>query len=95
VSVSGVVFLIVMLPAILIGVAGASLVSSAPAAGGLLIGVAAVIFLVGVVIANTLQSIFRVALFEFATQDHVVGGFEPELLQGAFGPKKRRGLFGR
>ena len=41
------------------------------------------------------QSILRVALFEFATQDRVVGGFEPELLAGAFGPKKRRGLFGR
>jgi hypothetical protein len=95
VSVSGVVFLIVMLPAILIGVAGASLVRSAPAAGGVLIGVAVLIFLVGIVIANTLQSIFRVALFEFATQDHAVGGFEPELLQGAFGPKKRRGLLGR
>jgi hypothetical protein len=95
VSVSGVIFLIVMLPAILIGVAGGSLVSSAPAAGGLLIGVAVVILLVGIVIGNTLQSIFRVALFEFATQDRAVGGFEPELLQGAFAPKKRRGLFGR
>jgi hypothetical protein len=95
VSVSGVIFLIVMLPAILIGVAGGSLLSSAPAAGGLLIGVGVVVLLVGIVIGNTLQSIFRVALFEFATQDRAVGGFEPELLQGAFAPKKRRGLFGR
>jgi hypothetical protein len=95
VSVSGVIFLIVMLPAILIGVAGGSLLSSAPAAGGLLIGVGVVVLLVGIVIGNTLQSIFRVALFEFATQDRAVGCFEPELLQGAFAPKKRRGLFGR
>ena len=95
VSVSGVVFLIVMLPAILIGAAGVALVSSTPAAGGVLIGVGVVVLLVGVVIANTLQSIFRVALFEFATQDRAVGGFEPELLQRAFAPKKRRGLFGR
>ena len=94
-SVSGVIFLIVMLPAIAIGAGGVALVDSAPAAGGLLIGVAVVVLLVGVVIANTLQSIFRVALFEFATQDQAVGGFEPELLSGAFGPKKRRGLFGR
>jgi hypothetical protein len=95
VSVSGVIFLIVMLPAILIGVVGGSLLSSAPAAGGLLIGVGVVVLLVGIVIGNTLQSIFRVALFEFATQDRAVGGFEPKLLQGAFAPKKRRGLFGR
>ena len=95
VSVSGVVFLIVMLPAIVIGAGGVALLDSAPAAGGLLIGVAAVIFLVGVVIAGTLQSIFRVALFEFATQDRAVGGFEPNELVGAFGPKKRRGLFAR
>jgi hypothetical protein len=95
VSVSGVIFLIVMLPAILIGVVGGSLLSSAPAAGGLLIGVGVVVLLVGIVIGNTLQSIFRMALFEFATQDRAVGGFEPELLSGAFGPKKRRGLFGR
>jgi hypothetical protein len=95
VSVSGVVFLIVMLPAIAIGAGGVALVNSAPAAGGLLIGVAVVVLLIGIVIANTLQSIFRVALFEFATQDQAVGGFEPELLAGAFAPKKRRGLFGR
>jgi len=95
VSVSGVVFLIVMLPAILVGVVGASLVSTAPAAGGVLIGVAVVVLLVGLVVANTLQSIFRVALFEFATHERAVGGFEPELLQGAFGPKRRRGLLGR
>ena len=95
VSVTGVIFLIVMVPAIVIGVAGASLVGSVPAAGGLLIGVAAVIFLVGVVISGTLQSIFRVALFEFATQDRAVGGFQADELVGAFGPKKRRGLFSR
>jgi hypothetical protein len=95
VSVSGVVFLIVMLPAIVIGAGGVALVGSVPAAGGLLIGVAAVTFLVGVVIAGTLQSIFRVALFEFATQDRAIGGFQPNELVGAFGPKKRRGLFGR
>ena len=95
VSVSAVVFLVVMLPAIVVGGAGLALLSAAPAAGGVVLAVAAVGLLIGVVIANTLQSIFRVALFEFATQDRVVGGFEPELLAGAFGPKKRRGLFGR
>ena len=92
VSVSGVVFLIVMLPAIAIGAGGVALLDSAPAAGGLLIGVAVVVLLVGIVIANTLQSIFRVALFEFATNERAVGGFDPAELEGACAPKKRRGL---
>ena len=95
VSVSAVVFLVVMLPAIVVGGAGLALLSAAPAAGGVLFAVAAVGLLIGVVIANTLQSIFRVALFEFATNERAVGGFDPAELQGAFAPKKRRGLLGR
>jgi len=95
VSVSAVVFLVVMLPAIVVGGAGLALLSAAPAAAGVLFAVAAVGLLIGVVIANTLQSIFRVALFEFATNERAVGGFDPAELEGAFAPKKRRGLRGR
>ena len=95
VSVSAVVFLVVMLPAIVVGGAGLALLSAAPAAGGVVLAVAAVGLLIGVVIANTLQSIFRVVLFEFATNERAVGGFAPAELEGAFAPKKRRGLRGR
>lgn len=94
VSISGVVLLIALLPVLAFGAGGVALVSSAPAAGVPLIAVAAVILVVAIIVAGTLNAIFRVALYRFATQGSVPGAFEAGQLQAAFVPKKRRGLFG-
>lgn len=39
---------------------------------------------------TTLQAIFRVVLFRFATEDRVVAGFGREELEDAFRRKRRR-----
>lgn len=95
VSVSGVVLLIALIPLIVFGGSGLALMGSAPAAGAALLAIAIVLFLVAMIVAGTLNAIFRVALYQFATQGQVAGGFESGELQAAFAPKRRRGLFGR
>jgi hypothetical protein len=39
--------------------------------------------------SSTLNAIFRVALYRFATESRVVGGFDAVALAGALRPKKR------
>ena len=94
VSITGVVLLVALIPLIVLGGGGLALMASAPAAGAALLAIAVVILLVAIVVGGTLNAIFRVALYQFATQGAVPGGFEPSQLQAAFAPKKRRGLFG-
>jgi hypothetical protein len=38
---------------------------------------------------TTIMAVFRVALFRFATESRVVGGFEQAQLESAFVPKRR------
>lgn len=94
VSVSGVVLLVALLPLLVFGGGGVALMASAPGAGAAMLAIAVVIFLIAMIVAGTLNAIFRVALYQFATQDRVPGGFEAGELQAAFAPKRRRGLFG-
>lgn len=91
ISIGGVVFLIVMLPAIAIGALGVAAVGSSPALGGLLIAVGVVVFIVGALISSTLNTIFRVALYRYATSDEVVQGYDRDTFAHAFAPKKRFG----
>lgn len=93
-SVSGVVLLVALIPLIVFGGGGLALMASAPALGAALLAVAVVIFLIAIIVAGTLNAIFRVALYQFATQGQVAGGFDSGQLQAAFAPKRRRGLFG-
>ncbi len=88
-SISGLVFLCAMLPAIGLGVLGVVVASSTPAAGAVLIALAVIIFVVAAILSSTLNVIFRVALYRFATEERVVGGFDADALAGAFQPKKR------
>jgi hypothetical protein len=46
--------------------------------------------MVGIVIQTALIATFRVALYRFATEGKVVGGFEREPLESAFGPRRGR-----
>jgi Family of unknown function (DUF6159) len=89
-SIAGVVLLLGLLPAVALGALGVALVSSAPAGGALLLAVAVLLFAGAILIGSTLSAIFRVALFRFATDGRVVGGYDPGVLEAAFRPKRRR-----
>jgi hypothetical protein len=95
VSISGVVMLVVLLPALAVGGLGYSMLDTAEGFGVGLIVVAAAILLAGMVVAGTLNSIFRVALYQYATQQQAPAGFDAAALEQAFGPRRRRGLLGR
>jgi uncharacterized protein DUF6159 len=91
-SASGVVMLIALLPVVGLGFAGYALVSSGhDAPGAVLLGIAGVVFVVAMLIAGTVSAIFRVALYRFATEGAVVGGFDQQQLEGAFARRGRRG----
>ncbi|HEX5146058.1 MAG TPA: DUF6159 family protein [Conexibacter sp.] len=89
-SIGGLVFLCAMLPAILVGAIGVGIAGSAPAAGAALIAIAVIVFVAAAIVSSTLSVIFRVALFRFATDGRVVGGFDSTALDNAFRPRKRR-----
>jgi hypothetical protein len=92
VSISAVVMLIVLLPVAVVGGLGVATLSTAEGLGIGLIVVAAAMLLAGFVVAGTLNSIFRVALYQYATQEQAPAGFDAATLQQAFGPRRRRGL---
>jgi hypothetical protein len=88
-SISGLVIVCAMLPAIGLGVLGVVVASTTPAAGIALIAIAAIVFVCAAILASTLNVIFRVALYRFATEGRVVVGFDGAALEGAFQPKRR------
>lgn len=89
-AIFGLFFLVVMLPGILVGALGVALLGSAPAAGGALLAVGVAIFVAGALISSTLNAIFRVALYRYATDDEVLAGFRREQLEHAFRPRRGR-----
>jgi hypothetical protein len=88
------VFLLVMLPAILLGLAGAALLSDSDGAavggGAVLIAVAVVVFCAGVVLSNALRQVFAVALYRYTTSGEVAQGFDPTDLEQAIRVRGRR-----
>ena len=94
VAVSGIVLLVGLIPVIILAAGGAALVKSAPGPAIFLFVLAGLIFVAAAIAGTTLSAIFRVALYQFAVEGRATGGFEPEQLQSAFAPKKRRRLFG-
>lgn len=89
-SIGGLIFLCAMLPAIALGALGVAVVGTTPVAGAALLAIAVIVFVGAAIVSSTLNVIFRVALFRFATEQRVVGGFDGAALEGAFRPKKRR-----
>jgi hypothetical protein len=90
-AIGGLVFLFVLLPAAALIAVGVAVVSKTAVVGGLLIAVGVVVAIVGVVIQSAVATTFKVALYRFATEDRVLGGFEREPLETAFRPRRRRG----
>jgi Family of unknown function (DUF6159) len=89
-SIGGLVVLFGVLPAIGLGVLGAIALGSSAGGGAVLIALAVILFVVAMIVGSTLTAIFRVALYRFATEDRVVGGFDAEALAGAFKPRRNR-----
>lgn len=85
-----VVFGIVILPAILVGIAGFVLAGSSEGLGLALVAIAVVVIAVGALFNFTVGTVFRVALYRYATEGDVVGGFSPEAMAEAFAPRHRR-----
>ncbi len=91
-SVGGIVFLVGVLPGVALAVLGAMLTGSAVAPGAVLIALGVAIVVLALLVQATLTAVFRVALYRYATQGAVPGSFDETQLQGAFRPKRRRGL---
>jgi hypothetical protein len=89
-SIFGIIFLAVLLPSIALGALGVVAVGSSPALGGLLIALGVAGVVAGMLIGSTLNAIFRVALYRFATQGDVATGFDRDSLEHAFAPKRGR-----
>lgn len=84
----GLVAFLIALPGMLLVVLGVMAVSASPAGAAALIAVGVVLIIAASLFQATISAVFRVALFRFATQDEVTGGFTREQLAGAFAPKR-------
>jgi hypothetical protein len=83
---TGAVVLIAALPAAALIALG--FVAGGPA-GVALVAVGVVVLAVAILVGSTLNAVFRVALYRWATTGEAVGGFAPGELEGAFKPKRR------
>jgi hypothetical protein len=92
-SIGLITFVFGYLPAFALIAGGAALVDQYPAPGGVLIALGVVIALIASLLQVTLGTVFRVALYRFATAGEAPGHFTQAQLARAFEPK--RGLFGR
>jgi len=89
VRIGGLVIALFVIPGILAIIAGVAIALLNPqavaalASGALLVVLGAIVFMFGALIAGALRGIFSVALFHFAKDGEVVGGFTEEQLAGA------------
>ncbi len=88
IAIGAAIFLIGVLPAAILIVAGVVLWSSAAFLGALLVIVGALILAIAMLISRALSGIFGVALYRYALDGEVVGGFTQEELESAVKAKK-------
>ncbi|MBS1881267.1 MAG: hypothetical protein JST31_17270 [Actinobacteria bacterium] len=88
-AIGGAVFLLGMLPALALIVAGIVIWPSVGFAGALLIVIGALVLGVALLVSKALGGIFGVALYRYALDGDVVGGFSQEDLESAV--RVRRG----
>jgi len=88
IAIGAAIFLIGVLPAAALIVAGVVLWSSASFAGALLVVVGALILAIAMLISRALSGIFGVALYRYALDGEAVGGFTVEDLESAVRRKK-------
>ena len=89
-AIGGIAFLIGILPAAIVIAIGVAVSGSSPAIGVVLIVLGAVFLVVVFLVQVTISSVFKVALFRFATDGQVLAGFDQQELEAAFKPRRRR-----
>jgi hypothetical protein len=88
IAIGAAVFLIGVLPAIVLIVAGVAIWSSASFLGALLVVIGALVLAIAMLISRALSGIFGVALYRYALEGKAVGGFTVEELESAVKMKK-------
>jgi hypothetical protein len=88
IAIGGIVFLIGFLPGVLLIAAGVILWPSTGVAGGALVVIGALVVCVALLISKALSGVFGVALYRYALEGEVVGGFTQEDLESAVRPKR-------
>lgn len=87
-AIGGLIFLLGLLPALLLIVAGVVLWSSASFLGALLVVVGALVLAIAMVVSKALSGIFGVALYRYALDGQAVGGFTAAEMESAVKQKK-------
>jgi hypothetical protein len=87
-AIGGAVFLLGVLPALVLIVVGFVIWPSTGIGGGVLVVLGALVLCVALLISKALSGIFGVALYRYALEGEVVGGFTQEDLESAVRPKR-------
>ena len=90
IAIGAAVFLLGVLPAVLLIVGGIALWASAAFLGALLVIVGALVLAISLLVSRALSGIFGVALYRYALDGEVVGGFTQEDLESAVKIKRGR-----
>jgi hypothetical protein len=93
-AIGGIVFLLGFLPGIALIVVGVVIWPSVGVAGGALVVIGALVVCVALLISKALSGIFGVALYRYALEGEVVGGFTQDDLESAVRQKRGRKLGG-
>jgi hypothetical protein len=88
IAIGAAIFLIGVLPAAILIVAGVLLWSSASFPAAVLVVIGALILAIAMLISRALSGVFGVALYRYALDGEVVGGFTQEELESAVKVKK-------
>jgi Family of unknown function (DUF6159) len=88
IAIGAAVFLIGVLPAVLLIVAGVAVWSSASFLGALLVVIGALVLAIAMLVSKALSGVFGVALYRYALDGQAVGGFTSEELESAVRVKK-------
>ena len=94
IAIGGIVFLIGFLPGAALIAAGVIIWPSVGFAGAVLVVIGALVVCVALLISKALSGIFGVALYRYALEGEVVGGFTQDDLESAVKPKRGRKLPG-
>jgi hypothetical protein len=89
IAIGGIVFLVGFLPAVALIVAGIVIWPSVGFVGALLVVIGALILCVALLISKALSGVFGVALYRYALDGEVLGGFTEEDFESAV--KRKRG----
>ena len=90
IAIGAAVFLLGVLPAGLLIAAGIAIWSAASFAGAVLVVIGALVLAIALLVSRALNGIFGVALYRYALEGEVVGGFSQEDMESAVRIKKGR-----